>query len=140
MPRGKAEHPTHTLGIQFVKHFLKQEFDFRFHGRFLRDAKRLVNPDKEGEKALDPVAIWGCLLALEKGMFGFEGQINSMWVCTYGNADGNYLDQYIKWSSVPPNYYETDLVKEWQEMTGKVAFSGPVCDTINTQILQLPTL
>jgi hypothetical protein len=117
MPKGKAEHPTHIVGINFVKHFLKEEFDFtnQTHKRVLRDAKLLVNP-AGGGKAYDPSLIWGCLLALEKGMFGFTGDIRSMWIVTYGD----YLKQYEEYVATAPAFYESDLIREWEEITGKV--------------------
>jgi len=117
MPKGKAEHPTHILGIGYVKHFLHEEFDFTnpVHKRILRDAKLLVNPSSGG-KAYDPSLIWGCLLALERGMFDFTGDIRSMWIVTYGD----YLKQYEEYVSIPPAFYEVDLIHEWEEITGKV--------------------
>jgi hypothetical protein len=114
----KATHITSVLAINFVEHFLHQKFDFRLHGRYLRDSKRFVNPDKEGEVPFDPNLVWGCLLALEKGMFGFEGSVSSMWVITYGSRP-NYYEQYKEYFDNPPSFYEADLIREWETLTGK---------------------
>ena len=117
-PRVPAE--TQLLAYWFVKTFLKDEkFDYRKHGRHLKDAKRLVNPDDKELKPYDPEAVKGCLLALRAGLFGFDGAIESMWCVTFAGEAGTYYEEYIQWASRPPASYRLWEVKLWEICTGK---------------------
>lgn len=118
MPRKKSEpHITNQLAEKFVERYLKVKFDYGnpTHRRYLRDAKSLVNPS--AGNAYDPSLVWGCLLALENGMFDFNGQITSIWIVTYGVPP--YIDQYKEWIESPPPFYEADLIRDWEFITGK---------------------
>jgi hypothetical protein len=133
-PRVPAE--TQKLAYWFVSTILEQTFDYRFHGRHLKDAKRLINPDEQ-VVPLDPEKVKGCLLALRAGLFGFEGTIESMWCVTFNGQEGSYYEEFIKWTERPPAWYVPSEVKLWEMCTGLTAYPESP-DIINHPELPLP--
>src|SRR3990167_5777111 len=105
MAKKRVPAETQKLAYWFVNTFLGKKFDYTFDRRYLKDAKNLVNPDREDAVPLDPEKVKGCLLALKAGMFGFDGELNSMYPITYANEDCSYYEQYLKWIEIPPPFY-----------------------------------
>lgn len=118
MTKERKPNPTWNLAMRFVKEILGEEFNRLAHGRHLADAKRLTNAE-ENDFPMDPEMIIGCLRCLQLGMFGFDAQVQSMWIVTYGNNDGNYYKQYLDYYNNAPDFYLVDEVKQWCEITGK---------------------
>ena len=133
-PRVPAE--TQKLAYWFVTDILGESFDYRKHGRHLKDAKRLINPD-EDVVALDPAMVKGCILAMKAGMFDFDGVIQSMWPINYGNDDGTYYEQFLAWVKTGPRWYVPSEVSIWELCTGLIAYHES-SDTINIQSHDLP--
>jgi hypothetical protein len=125
----------YVFASRFVKEILGKEADSRFMGRWMGELKRLCEPE-EGYP-VSPDMVLGCLNCLKMGMFGFEGEIKSAYVVTYGNPP--YLEQYANYISEPPPYYQCDLVREWENITGKVAYENQNHATIATHNF-IPTL
>ena len=71
------------------------------------------------------------------GMFGFDGEIKSMYLATYGTPP--YLQQYADYLNTPPAYYLADEVKKWEELTKKVAYPEVNDDILATHPF-IPTL
>lgn len=117
MAKKRVPAPTQILAIWFVTEILEQSFDYRFHGRHLKDAKRLINPDDD-VVPLEPDKVRGCILALKHGLFGFEGKMESMWCVTFNGESGSYYEEYLKWSSEPPPWYRQWEVDLWEVCTG----------------------
>lgn len=123
-----APNPTRDVAFAFVKEFLGVDtFDSRYHGRYLREAKRFVNPDND-DAPIPPEDVLGCLRAMKAGLFGFDGEINTMYVITYG--DPPYLQQYFQWKKTPPSWYEPHLVELWERITHQTAYPEPTQNVI----------
>lgn len=118
MPRGSS--PTHDLAKRFVKEILGRDFDYRFDARWMAEAKRLINPKKDGEKPLDVNMVWGTLQCLKLGMFGNEKPVESMWAVTWGTP--SYYSQYLEYYNSPPPCWNKPEVEQWEKITGKVAY------------------
>ena len=125
----------YVYASRFVKEILEKEADSRFMGRWMGELKRLCEPE-EGYP-VPPDMVLDCLKCLKSGMFGFEGEIKSMYLCTYGQPP--YLEQYANWLSIPPAYYLADEVREWEKLTGKIAYEDANHDTIGPRNF-IPTL
>ena len=118
----KVYSPIQILAFKFVKEILGREFDWRFDRRWMAEAKRICEPE-EGYP-ISPDMVFGCLKCLQMGMFGFDGEIKTLWICTYSSGNNkSYLEQYANYISTPPAFYLSDQVKEWENLTGKVAYS-----------------
>ena len=111
--------PTLQYTQQFVQEFLGESFDFRAHGRYMREMKRFTNPDGD-EVPIAPEHVFGCLRAMKSGLFGWDGKIDSAWCITYG--DPPYFKQYFEWVKEPPSWYDQHLVSLWERITGKIAY------------------
>lgn len=112
----------------FVEEFLGTTFDFRAHGRYMREMKKFINPEGD-EVPIEPEHVIGCLRAMKAGLFGWDGDINSVWCITYG--DPPYFRQYFQWIKEPPSWYDQHLVSLWERITGKKAYpDSPSRDTI----------
>lgn len=129
-----ASNPTRDLALAFVRDFLGVDtFDSRYHGRYMREAKKFINPDND-DIPIPAEDVLGCLYALKEGLFGYEGEINTIYVITYG--DPPYLQQYYEWKKTPPPWYEISNVKLWEKIVGQTAYEKTPSDAI---ISFLPT-
>lgn len=126
---GKVNH-TYNLARAFVEEFLPGEpFDSRAHGRVMRDAKRFVNPGND-DPPVPPEDVLGCLRAMKSGLFGFEGEIESIWQVTWGTP--TYLQQYYEWKKTPPPFYDVPQVKLWEQLNGCQAYPSEPDSVIMT--------
>ncbi len=116
----------YVYASRFVKEILEKEADSRFMGRWMGELKRLCEPE-EGYP-VPPDMVLDCLRCLKNGMFGFEGEIKSMYIVTYSTPP--YLEQYANYIAVPPPSYQMDLVREWEKLTSKVAYPEAKHDTM----------
>ena len=132
MAKKRVPAETQLLAYWFVREVLGEEFDYRKHGRHLKDAKRLINPD-EDVVALDPQMVKGCIIAMQAGMFGFDGKLESLWPINYGNEDGTYYEQYYNWVKEGPRWYVLSEVELWERCTGLVAYP-PASAIINHEL------
>lgn len=119
MTATRKPNPTAEFTKVFVQEFLGEDFDFRAHARYMKEMKNFVNPAGD-EMPIPGEYVLGCLRALRAGLFGFEGQINSVWCITYG--DPPYFKQFAEWMQSPPSWYEPHLVELWERITGKIAY------------------
>lgn len=122
----KVYSPIQILAFKFVSEILGREFDWRFDRRWMAEAKRICEPE-EGYP-ISPDMVFGCLKCLQMGMFGFDKQVMSMWVCTYGEPP--YITQYANYISEPPPFYQADDIRIWENLTGKVAYEHANDDII----------
>ena len=134
MTTDKKPNPVWNLAVRFVKEILGEEFNRLAHGRFLADAKRLTNAE-DNDFPMDPDMIIGCLRCLQLGMFGFEADVQSMWIVTYGNNDGTYYKQYLDYYNNAPDFYLVDEIEKWEKITHK---KYPVVE--EHDIMFIPTL
>lgn len=134
MTTDKKPNPVWNLAVRFVKEILGEEFNRLAHGRFLADAKRLTNAE-DNDFPMDPDMIIGCLRCLQLGMFGFEADVQSMWIVTYGNNDGTYYKQYLDYYNNAPDFYLVDEIEKWEKITLK---KYPVVE--EHDIMFIPTL
>jgi hypothetical protein len=124
----------YVFASQFVKEILGKEADSRFMGRWMSELKRICEPE-EGYP-VPPDMVLGCLKCLKMGMFGFEGEIDKIWLVTYGSP--SYLEQYANYISEPPPFFENDSVRKWENLTGKVAYPSTEHAIIRNFIPTLP--
>jgi hypothetical protein len=128
----KVYSPIQKLAFQFVKEILGREFDWRFDRRWMAEAKRICEPE-EGYP-ISPDMVWGCLRCLQMGMFGFDKQIQSLWLVTYGEPP--YITQYADYIAQPPPFYLPDGIRIWESLAGKTAYP----DSGKRDILFVPTI
>lgn len=123
MPR-KAS-PYWLLAYRFAKHIMCLEDVEAVMPRYRREASLVVNKLACGDKTENAELAWNTLLALKRGMFGFDQALNSIWAATWG--DPPYYLQYKSYCETPPPAWNKAEVELWEKTTGKVAYPGG-CD------------
>ena len=87
----------------------------------LRDAKDLINP-QEGVMAYSEEKIFGCLVMLAQGAFGWDTlrAVLTLRAILWGTPP--YIEQYERYIQAPPPSYNQAEVKQWEAFTGRVAY------------------
>jgi hypothetical protein len=108
-----------------VSEFQNRSFDYRADGRYLRDAKRLLNPDPDPETGEIPQKfsmkdVKECFIALRDGTHpGLKGKkLASINFYTLFWGDPPYLMQWVEIPTMPP-VYDTLAHKKWIQKYGK---------------------
>lgn len=116
--------PSFSLAHWFVKDFLGREWDSRFDGKHLGNAKLLINP-KEG-LPLDVDVIKFCLEKMKAGEWRWDKPITSLWVVTYGEPA--YYQRAVDMIANAPPVYEVTNYDQWVTICGRMAINIGVWD------------
>ena len=118
--------PTQKLAIWFIEEFLGKEWSWQVHKRYLKEAKRFLNPSKEDpltgepQKTYPAQTIMGCLNAMRSGYFGTPIlNIGTIHAVTWRNhrTGHSFLEDWLEIPPLPPMYERVEM-KDWLDRYG----------------------
>lgn len=120
--------PNHVYSLArwFVTEYLRQEWDTRRAGLYLRHAKLLLNPKVDGQKAYTEEEVKACFAAIDDKLFLDSHKRPTMLLAAlYGTPPFIERMKDIKGYLPPrPPIYEKTSLQQWQEKYGKYLKGG----------------
>ena len=131
MSKPRKVSDTEILARWFYCDILKQEWDYRLASRYLGEAKHLVNP-KEGAEPISIPVIKGTIQFMVEGRWDdWDRPVTSLRMVMWGQPP--FYKRYQEWMTNPPPAYLQSDVKEWEEVTGKIAYPEGAYDIIQAR-------